>query len=95
MADVSAGGGGRRKGDQGLITTYTELWRFDLDNPHIRTMIAYGGKLDFDSHFLPMAQKKAVAEGLRIVDVDRNSFRFDVKMNNTYAVMASVTVEDQ
>ena len=76
------------------MTERSELWRFDLDSPQIRTLITYGGKLGFDSHFMPAARRRAEAEDLTIINVDPKSFRFDVKVNNTYAVIASVTVED-
>lgn len=70
----------------------TELWRFDLDSPRIRTLISYGGKLNEFDHFMPAASHKADEENFTILDV--KGFRFDVKVNNTYAVEAMVTFID-
>lgn len=76
------------------MTTRTDTWRFDLDSPHIRTMVAYGGRLNFSDHFMPAAHRKAEAENLTILDIDRTSFKFDIAMNRTYVVAASVSYED-
>lgn len=69
----------------------TELWRFDLDSPMTRTIISFGGRLNEFDHFMPLARSKANEENLTILDV--RDFRFDIKVNNTYAVEALVTFE--
>jgi hypothetical protein len=72
------------------MTERTATWRFNVDSPHVRTLVSYGGKLNLHDHFLPNARRRAEEEGVTILDV--SGFCFKVSVNSTYEVQASVTV---
>jgi hypothetical protein len=74
------------------MTERIAIWRFNVDSPHVRTLVGYGGKLNLHDHFLPNARIRADEEGVTILEV--SGFSFKVSVNSTYEVMASVTVQD-